>query len=93
MGLLAGLGIVAVVAAVSVLVAVLVRRAMRGAASDMVAMNTRLAVREHVTGRCGACEGEGWRWAPGRGSRSMTCWRCGGTGAPPTDVDRTRFMP
>lgn len=66
------------------------------AARQRILQDAELAERESRTHVCMACEGSGYRWealaARGTG-RPVACWRCGGTGAPPSEEDRARFMP
>lgn len=51
-----------------------------------VAQDQRLAIMEYVSERCEACEGS-------RLIGDGPCWRCDGTGRPPTDADRLRYLP
>jgi hypothetical protein len=50
-----------------------------------VAQDQRLATMEYVSERCEACEGS-------RLLGDVPCWRCDGTGRPPTDADRVRYL-
>jgi len=68
----------------------------RGAARKMTELDARLTIEEAGSGKCGACDGNGFRWeVTGRfgAGGARPCWRCHGTGEPPSDGDRARFMP
>lgn len=66
----------------------------RGAAAKMTTLDAELLAVEASSGRCEACAGDGFRVEPSRrGPVARTCWRCDGSGLPPTQEDRARFMP
>ena len=61
----------------------------RRAAADARAVDRRLRPQEATTGRCGACDGRGWRKETvtlrgGVERRTKTRWRCDGSGQPPS---------
>src|SRR4051812_20576052 len=60
--------VLVVAAVVSVLIAVATFLAQRRAAARMVDLDSRLTITEADTGRCGACDGQGYRWEPSGGA-------------------------
>src|SRR3954466_14079414 len=79
--------VIVVGAMVAVTVAVATRAAQRKTAARMVRLDEELTVKEAETGKCGACVGEGYLFQPlggVGGYNRRPCWRCDGTGRPPT---------
>ena len=89
--------IIGAVAVVTVAVAFGTLAVQRRNATRTIELDRELAMDEAVSGKCAACAGQGYRWTAtggvSAGGGAQTCWRCGGSGLPPTPEDRARFMP
>src|SRR4051794_41880911 len=70
--------VVGAVVVASTAIALATWLAQRRRATRMVELDRALTRDEAVSGRCGACDGRGYRWTGTSLGRARPCWRCGG---------------
>ena len=78
--------VLATVGAVGLLAVGVTFMLQRRNAHSMVRLDKGLTEKERLSG-CGACDGSGFRWtalSPRGGGEPGACWRCQGSGEPPT---------